>query len=218
MRGIVSEKGQMKDILTEPFSSTNPEHRANRRAMPRASAQLRDPMHKTRQKKAPSPDDAILQGRKRTPFPKKTRSNFHMLFFWFGPLQTLYALCLEYLGKSVYWQQSLPSKDKAGAKWPPYASDQKKKKVMQNILSSLNPKMWLCTLLGGSLLTFPTNSFNFPHHNWWENYIYFTVSRSQFSKQFYINRGISRGINRGNRGGERWRCWGERHYVQITQK
>lgn len=53
-------------------------------AMP---AQPRDLMRKTGQKKAPSPGEAILQGKKKAPCPNKTRSNFHMVFFWFGPLQ-----------------------------------------------------------------------------------------------------------------------------------
>lgn len=92
------QKGKWRIFwLSLPAPQTQ-NHRANRRAsfltpdyakgssstaMP---AQSRDPMHKTGQKKAPSPS-AILQGRRKTLSPNETRSDLHMLFLWFGLLQ-----------------------------------------------------------------------------------------------------------------------------------
>lgn len=99
-------------------------HRANRRvsfltpryargssstAMP---AQPRDPMRKTGQKKAPSPGEAILQGKKKTPCPNKTRSKPGQTSTWCSfdlvLSSLLYTLCLWHLGKSVVtWHMPL---------------------------------------------------------------------------------------------------------------
>lgn len=85
VRGIVSAKGGHTDWafqlhkprIMEPTEGL-PSKDSSSTAMP---AQPRDPMPKTGQEKAPSPDDDILQGRKKTLSPNKTRSSFHMLFF-----------------------------------------------------------------------------------------------------------------------------------------
>lgn len=99
-------------------------HRANRRvsfltphyargssstAMP---AQPRDPMRKTGQKKAPSPGEAILQGKKKTPCPNKTRSKPGQTSTWCSfdlvLSSLLYTLCLWHLEKSVVtWHMPL---------------------------------------------------------------------------------------------------------------